>query len=127
MRTEFFKQWRWKFEPQNQFRWRDVGETRLKKCNMAIQKFSYFLIVLRSERSSLMEFWQASIGLKSAHPKIFDQKSLKSEGSSILRYGVRSDWKMIFLHAGIENFSGVYYREFLLPRVIFRNTCNIPW
>ena len=67
--------------------------------------FSYFLIYLRMERSSGLQFLHASRGSKDAHRRFLDQKSVKFEGSRMLRYGDISDWKMKFLQSVIENFS----------------------
>ena len=64
-----------------------------------------FSIFLRSKRSSGLEFWQASRGWKDAHPKFFEEKSVKFDGSRMLRYGVINEWKMKFIHAIIERIS----------------------
>ena len=86
--------------------------------------FWYFLNFLRRERSSGMEFWQASRGWKDAQPKFFDQKSVKFEGSMMLRYGVINDWNIKFLQAIIENFSII--SKIFYYRVIFRNFFTYP-
>ena len=98
----------WKFEPLTTFRWWDIEETNGKNVLRQYKKFSYFLFFPRRERSSGLDFLQASRGWKDAHSKFFDQKSVKFEGSRMLRYGDISDWKMKFLFSVIENFSVFY-------------------
>ena len=93
------------------FRWRDIEETRSKNVLGQYKIFSYFLIFLRRERGLGLEFFEPSRSSNNAHPKFFIQKSVNFEGSRMLRYGVISDWKMIFLHEVIEKFS-VFYKDF---------------
>ena len=89
------------------------------------KKFEYFLNFLRSERSSALEFWLSRRGWKAAQPKFFDPKSVKFEGSRMLRYGVISDWKMEFLQGVIENFS-VVYKNFFYRVWFFENFFRYP-
>ena len=113
----------WAFE---HVRLKRYWRNKMEKCIRAIQKnFHNFLIFLRMQRNSRMEYLQASRCWKAAHSKLFDQISVKYEGSTVLRYGVISDWKMKFLQSVIENFSG-FYKNFYYRWCFFLNYLTDP-
>ena len=85
-----------------------------------------FFNFLRSESSSCLNSWQPSRGWKGAHLKFSYQKTVKFEGSRILRYGVISDWKMKFIQKAIEKFSAVY-NNFYYPVWFFENFFTDPY
>ena len=58
------------------------------------KNLSYFLIFLRRETTSGLDILPASTGGKGAHQKFLDQKSVRFEGSRMLRHGVISNFNM---------------------------------
>ena len=86
----------------NRFCWSQI----LKKPDG--KNFHIYLLFLWRKRSSDLEFLQASWGRKGASLKFMDQKSSNFRGSGMLGNGLISDWKMKFLQAVIDKFSGVY-------------------
>ena len=77
---------------------------KLKKCITTIQNFFIFFNFSPKGKELRPGLWAPSRGWKCAHPKFFDQKSVKLEVSRMLRYGVISQWNLKFLPSVIEIF-----------------------